>query len=507
LQDYRLKIEHMSKSFPGVRALDDVQLSVKPGTVHALVGENGAGKSTLMKCIFGLYSPDSGAIEIDGEPIEIPDTQTALDNGISMIHQELNPIPYRNVIDNIWVGRFTQKGWIVDESEMQAKTEKLLRDLDFEISPLTLAKDLSVSQMQAVEIAKAISYDAKIIIMDEATSSLTLSETEHLFKIIKQLKNEGRAIIYISHRLEEIFEIADEVTVMRDGKYIGTWEIGNVKIDELIHYMVGRDLKERFPESDYIPNDKVILKVQNYTSADPRSFKDVSFEVRKGEIFGIGGLVGSKRTELVEAIFGLGDIASGKIEINGKSIENKNPRQAIANGFALLTEDRRANGIIPMLTVKDNTLAASYDKYNKNIFGYINPKKTQFIVNQICSKLDVRSAGTEVLIKNLSGGNQQKVLVGRWLLAEPNVLILDEPTRGVDVGAKYEIYKIIRELAKAGNAIIMVSSEMPELLGMSDRIGVMCEGRLAGVLDRKDATQVEVLRLATKFTKKTYSTN
>jgi methyl-galactoside transport system ATP-binding protein len=251
----------------------------------------------------------------------------------------------------------------------------------------------------------------------------------------------------------------------------------------------------------------VILKVQNYTSADPRSFKNVSFEVRKGEIFGIGGLVGSKRTELVEAIFGLGAIASGEIEINGKSIENKNPRQAIANGFALLTEDRRANGIIPMLTVKDNTLAASYDKYNNNVFGYINPKKTQFIVNQICSKLDVRSAGTEVLIKNLSGGNQQKVLVGRWLLAEPKVLILDEPTRGVDVGAKYEIYKIIRELAKAGNAIIMVSSEMPELLGMSDRIGVMCEGRLAGVLDRKDATQVEVLRLATKFTKKTYSTN
>ncbi len=300
MQDYRLKNEHMSKSFPGVRALDDVKLSVKPGTVHALVGENGAGKSTLMKCIFGLYSPDNGDIEIDGKPIEIPDTQTALDNGISMIHQELNPIPYRNVIDNIWVGRFTQKGWIVDESEMQAKTEKLLKDLDFEISPLTLAKDLSVSQMQAVEIAKAISYDAKIIIMDEATSSLTLSETEHLFKIIKQLKNEGRAIIYISHRLEEIFEIADEVTVMRDGKYIGTWEIGNVKIDELIHYMVGRDLKERFPESDYVPNDKVILKVQNYTSADPRSFKNVSFEVRKGEIFGIGGLVGSKRTELVE---------------------------------------------------------------------------------------------------------------------------------------------------------------------------------------------------------------
>jgi len=507
LQDYRLKIEHMSKAFPGVKALDDVQLNVKPGTVHALVGENGAGKSTLMKCLFGLYNPDSGSIEIDGELIQIPDTKTALDKGISMIHQELNPIPYRNVIDNIWVGRFTQKRWVVDENEMRVKTEKLLNDLDFEISPLTLAKDLSVSQLQAVEIAKAISYDARIIIMDEATSSLTLSETEHLFKIIKHLRSEGRAIIYISHRLEEIFEIADEVTVMRDGKYIGTWDIGGVKIDELINFMVGRDLKERFPERDCAPGDSVILKVSNFTSADPKSFKNISFDVRKGEIFGIGGLVGSKRTELVESMFGLREIAAGEMEINGNPVKNDDPRKAIANGFALLTEERRATGIIPMLTVKDNTLAASYSKYMNNFLGYINSQKAQTTVNGICSKLDVRTASTEVLIKNLSGGNQQKVLVGRWLLAEPNVLILDEPTRGVDVGAKYEIYKIIRELAKAGNAIIMVSSEMPELLGMSDRIGVMCEGKLAGILDRENASQFEVLKLATKFTKKIISTN
>ncbi len=507
MQDYRLKIAHMSKTFPGVKALDDVQLTVKPGTVHALVGENGAGKSTLMKCLFGLYSPDGGSIEIDGVPVLITDTKTALDTGISMIHQELNPIPYRNVIDNIWVGRFSQRGWVVDENEMFNKTEKLLSDLDFEISPLTLAKDLSVSQLQAIEIAKAISYDARIIIMDEATSSLTLSETEHLFKIIKHLRNEGRAIIYISHRLEEIFEIADEVTVMRDGKYIGTWDIDKIKIDEVINFMVGRDLKERFPEQECKPGDSVILRVRNFTSTDPKSFKDISFDVRKGEIFGIGGLVGSKRTELVESLFGLREISSGEIEINGKPAKNDNPRKAIANGFALLTEERRATGIIPMLTVKDNTLVASYKKYMNNFLGYINSQKVQETVDGICSKLDVRTASTDALIKNLSGGNQQKVLVGRWLLAEPNVLILDEPTRGVDVGAKYEIYKIIRELAKAGNAIIMVSSEMPELLGMSDRIGVMCEGKLAGILDREKATQFEVLKLATKFTKKIISTN
>ena len=502
MQNYRLQIEHMYKTFPGVRALDDVQLSIKPGSVHALIGENGAGKSTLMKCLFGLYNPDSSIIKIDGEIVQIPDTTTALKNGISMIHQELNPIPFRNVIDNIWVGRFITKGLIVDETKMKIKTEKLLNDLDFNISAQTLAKDLSVSQLQAIEIAKAISYDARIIIMDEATSSLTIAETKHLFEIIKRLRDEGRSIIYISHRLEEIFEIADEVTVMRDGKYIGTWEINNVKIDELISYMVGRDMKERFPASDCEPGEDVILKVKDFTSKDSRSFKDISFEVHKGEIFGIGGLVGSQRTELVESIFGLRKISSGTLEMNGRIIRNQNSREAIRNGLALLTEERRATGIIPMLSVKDNALAAAYRKITGNSFGYIGNAKTKKTVNNVCKKLDVRAASIEMQMKNLSGGNQQKVLVGRWLLAEPNVLILDEPTRGVDVGAKYEIYKIIRKLAKEGNAIIMVSSEMPELLGMSDRIAVMCEGRLAGILTRHDANQVEVMRLATKFINK-----
>ena len=502
MEDYRLKVEHMSKSFPGVKALDDVQLAIKPGTVHAIVGENGAGKSTLMNCLFGLYKPDSGTIEIDGEEIQIVDTTTALKNGISMIHQELKPIPFLNVIDNIWVGRFSKKGIVVDEKEMRNKTEKLLSDLNFDISPLALAKDLSVSQLQAIEIAKAISYDAKIIIMDEATSSLTLTESEHLFKLIRKLKNEGRTIIYISHRLEEIFEIADEVTVMRDGRYIGTWEIGNVTIDQLINYMVGRDLEKRFPEQDYEPSDEIILKVIDFTSTDPKSFKNISFDVRRGEIFGIGGLVGSKRTELIESIFGLREISSGSLEINGKQVINKNPKEAIDNGFALLTEERRATGIVPMLSVEDNVMVVSNGKFSHGPLGYIRQSDTERIAGDTCSKLDVRTSSIKALIRNLSGGNQQKVLVGRWLLAKPIVLILDEPTRGVDVGAKFEIYKIMRELAKAGNAIIMVTSEMPELLGMSDRIAVMCEGRLAGMLDHECATQVGVLKMATKFIQK-----
>ena len=501
--DYdRLKISNMSKSFPGVKALDDVSLTVRPGSVHAIIGENGAGKSTLMNCIFGLYKPDTGSIEVDGVEKQIPDTTTALRNGISMIHQELKPIPYLNVIDNIWVGRFSTKGLVIDEKKMRRKTEKLLADLNFDISPMELAKNLSVSQLQAIEIAKAISYDAKIVIMDEATSSLTLSETEHLFKIIKQLKSEGRTIIYISHRLEEIFKIADAVTVMRDGKVIDTWNIEDVKIDELIHYMVGRNLEKRFPEKDCFQSGSALLKIKNFSSINPKSFRDVSFEVYKGEIFGIGGLVGSQRTELVESIFGLREVSSGRMEVNGKIIENHNPRESISNGLALLTEERRATGIIPMLSVCENTLAVAYKRIVGNPLGYINRRKIQKSVNGVCGKLDVRAASTETLIKNLSGGNQQKVLVGRWLLSEPNILILDEPTRGIDVGAKFEIYKLMRELAKAGNAIIMVTSEMPELLGMSDRIAVMCEGRLAGILDHDEATQIKVLQMATMFTKK-----
>lgn len=502
LENLRLKISDMSKSFPGVKALDKVQLSVRPGTVHALIGENGAGKSTLMKCLFGIYHPDEGMIQIDGEQVEITSPTVALQNGISMIHQELNPIPYRNVIDNIWVGRFEKKGIVVDEVKMKKMTQDLLRDLEFDIAVSELAKNLSVSQLQAIEIAKAVSYDARIIIMDEPTSSLTNAETEHLFKIINRLKEEGRSIIYISHKLEEVFEITDDITVMRDGHFIGQWDVNEINVDELIKQMVGRNMDERFPPGENSVQQEILLKITDLTSAKENSFHDVSFDLHKGEILGIGGLVGAQRTELVESIFGLRKIKSGKIWIDGKEIVNSNPRDAIKNGFGLLTEERRATGIIPMLSVFDNTLAAAYKKLTGNAIGFINRKKMLKDVNRISQELDIRMANCEVAIQNLSGGNQQKVLVGRWLLADSEILILDEPTRGVDVGAKYEIYRIMRELTKQGKAIIMVSSEMPELLGMSDRIMVMCEGRQTGMLHHDDATQTKIMKSATSFSNK-----
>lgn len=500
MQDYRLQITGMSKSFPGIKALDGVKLCVRPGTVHALIGENGAGKSTLMKCLFGIYRPDEGEIRLDGELVNITSPHDALEQGISMIQQELTPIPYRSVTDNIWVGRFEKKGLFVDEALMQKKTEELINDLEFDISPKTLAKDLSVSRLQAVEIAKAISCNARVVIMDEPTSSLTLAETEHLFRIINKLKAEGRSIIYISHKLEEIFQIADDVTVMRDGKFIECRRIEDITIDKLISLMVGRQMDERFPPREGDDPGEVLLSVKHLTSADPRSFKDVSFDVRRGEIIGLGGLVGAQRTELVESIFGLRPISGGTIELEGREIKNRTPREAIANGFALLTEERRATGIIPMLSVKDNALVASYKAFTKK--GIVSPKALDKPVDDVCSRLDVRMTSSAMQIQNLSGGNQQKVLLGRWLLAGSRILILDEPTRGVDVGAKYEIYKIMRDLASQGHAVIMVSSEMPELLGMSDRIMVMCEGRLTGVLDAKDATQVSVMELATSFSSK-----
>lgn len=503
MEKYRLKISNMSKSFPGVKALDKVELNVKPGSVHALIGENGAGKSTLMKCLFGLYHPEEGTIELDGKKVNITDPNTALKSGISMIHQELNPIPYRNVVDNIWVGRFEKKGPVVDEEKMKVKTEALLKDLEFDIPADTLAKNLSVSQLQAIEIAKAVSYDAKVIIMDEPTSSLTVAETKHLFKIIRRLKAEGRSIIYISHKLEEIFEVADEISVMRDGQYVGRWDINDITIDELIHQMVGRNMEERFPPAEEnTVREEVLLKVEDFTSAEEHSFESISFELHKGEILGIGGLVGAQRTELVEAIFGLRKIKTGILTMNGRKISNSTPQDAIKNKFALLTEERRATGIIPMLSVWDNSLAVAYRKLADNAIGYINKKKIGKDVDNVCRDLDVRMAGMDTLIKNLSGGNQQKVLLGRWLLSDCDILILDEPTRGVDVGAKYEIYKIMRDLAKRGKAIIMVSSEMPELLGMSDKIMIMCEGKLSGILGKKEATQVEVMKYATRFSNK-----
>jgi methyl-galactoside transport system ATP-binding protein len=498
---YYLEMRNITKTFPGVKALDDVSLKVKAGTVHALMGENGAGKSTLMKCLFGLYSPDAGEISLDGKVVVLENPKQALDHGISMIHQELNPVPQRNVMDNIWLGRYPliHVGPLsfVDEKKMYRDTKALIDDLGMDIDPKTKVVNMSVSKVQSMEITKAVSYNSKIIIMDEPTSSLTEKEVSHLFKIIRGLQSRGVAIIYISHKIEEILQISDEVTIMRDGKAVGTWPAAELTNELIINRMVGRELTHRFPEKTNTPSD-VIMKVEGLTSPFPKSFKNINFELNRGEILGIGGLVGAQRTELVEAIFGLRTVESGKVSIRGKEVSIHSSIDAKKQGIALLTEERRVSGIFPVLSVLDNTIVANLDHY-ANMGGFVKEKKCREDVDNSIRQLRVKTPSTKVRIANLSGGNQQKVLLARWLLTEPDILILDEPTRGIDVGAKYEIYTIILELAMRGKGIIMISSEMPELLGVSDRIMVMCEGRMTGILPRQEATQEKIMQLATQF--------
>jgi methyl-galactoside transport system ATP-binding protein len=498
---YILQVKNLSKSFPGVRALDNVSFNVKPGTVHALMGENGAGKSTLMKCLFGIYEPDVGEIILDGTSVQFADSRQALDAGISMIHQELLPIPYRSVMENLWLGRFPQYSVgpikLVDHKKMYQDTVKLFEDLTMDIPPKIWVRELSVSKIQSLEIAKAVSYNAKVIIMDEPTSSLTEHEVAHLFGIIRRLRDQGVAIIYISHKIEEILAVSDEVSIMRDGRHVGTYSSQEITTDQIIKYMVGRDLSHRFPPRENVPGE-VFLEVKNLSSAQEHSFTDVSFSVRRGEILGIGGLVGAQRTELVESLFGLRPIAGGQIFINGKEVTIKDPPQAKALKIALVTEERRVTGIIPMRSVKDNMLLANIRRY-VGPTGLINEKQGEQDADDNIKALNVKTPSNKTLIRDLSGGNQQKVLFARWLLTEPDIFILDEPTRGIDVSAKYEIYTIITDLAKRGKSIIMISSEMPELLGMSDRIMVMCEGKVTGFLEGKGASQEEIMRLAAKF--------
>ncbi|HYD39588.1 MAG TPA: sugar ABC transporter ATP-binding protein [Anaeromyxobacter sp.] len=497
---FLLEMKHVSKAFPGVRALDDVSLQVRPGTVHALMGENGAGKSTLMKVLFGLYAPDQGEIVLEGRRIEVSEPKVALGHGISMIHQELHPIPHRSVMENIWLGRFPLRRVgpfpFVDHAAMHRATAALFKDLGMPIDPAAKVGDLSVSKIQSVEIAKAVSYHSKVIIMDEPTSSLTEHEVEHLFRIIRDLKGRGVAIIYISHKMEEILRISDDVTIMRDGRRVGTWPAAELSEDLIIRNMVGRDLTHRFPERRNVPGE-VILRVKDLTSPLPKSFKGVSFELRRGEILGIGGLVGAQRTELVEALFGMRAIERGAIELQGRPARIETPADAKRLGMALLTEDRRGSGIFPSLSVLENSLIANLRRYVR--VGLLDDETRRKAAARVVERLRVKTPSLSTLIRDLSGGNQQKVLFGRWLLTEPDILLLDEPTRGIDVGAKYEIYTIIAELAQQGKSIVMISSEMPELIGMSDRIMVMCEGRVSGFLEGKHASQEEIMRLAAQF--------
>ena len=499
--NYLLELNNISKEFPGVKALDDVTLKVSAGKVHALMGENGAGKSTLMKCLFGIYSQDTGEIFLNGEKVITNNSKDALNLGIAMIHQEIHPVKFRNVMENMWLGRLPMHGIgpfkLVDEKKMYKDTQELFRSLGLDIKPNTIVENLSVSTVQQMEIAKAVSYNAKVIIMDEPTSSLTETEVGHLFRIIRDLQKKGVAIIYISHKMEEILQISDEVSIMRDGKMIGTWDAKEMTTDMIIKKMVGRDMTNRYPDRNNVPGEEV-LRVEGFTSPFPLSFQNVSFNLRKGEILGVGGLVGAQRTEIMEAVFGLRSLESGKVFINNKEVKIKSSIDAKRNNMALLTEERRATGIFPVLPVMENIVVANQAKYLNKV-GILNDKMRKADSLKSIEKLNIKTPSYKELIQNLSGGNQQKVLLARWLLTNPDILILDEPTRGIDVGAKFEIYTIITELANQGKSIIMISSEMPELLGMSDRIMVMCEGHLSGIVDGKTATDEEIMVLASKY--------
>jgi len=494
---YLLRMKNISKEFPGVKALDNVQLEVRPGTVHALMGENGAGKSTLMKCLFGIYYADSGEIYLEGKRVNFTSARQALDNGVSMVHQELNQVRQRNIMDNIWLGRYPHKAIFVDEEKMYRDTKKIFEELDIQLDPRAKVEKLSVSEMQMVEIAKAVSYNSKIIVMDEPTSSLTEKEVNHLFKIIRALKEKGVGIIYISHKMEEILQISDEVTVMRDGKWIATKPAQELTTDMIISLMVGRDLTNRFPEKTNSPGE-TMLKVEGLTAAFQPSIQDVSFELRKGEILGVAGLVGSKRTDIVEALFGIRQVRSGSITVNGKKVKNHDPQRAIKNGFALVTEERRSTGIFSILNINFNSIIANLDEYF-GMTGLVNEDKCEKDTKWVIDSMSVKTPSQKTKISSLSGGNQQKVILGRWLLTQPDVLMLDEPTRGIDVGAKYEIYQLIINLANKGKGIIMISSEMPELIGVTDRILVMSNGRVAGIVNTKDTTQEEIMRLSAKY--------
>lgn len=496
-QDILLQMNDMCKSFPGVKALDHVSLTVKRGTVHALMGENGAGKSTLMKCLFGIYSKDSGQIVLEGQEINFKNSKEALESGVAMVHQELNQALKRNVMDNIWLGRYPKiAGVMVNEKKIYHDTKKVFKELKIDVDPKKIMSEMPVSQRQMVEIAKAVSYNSKVIVFDEPTSSLTEEEVEHLFEIINMLRDKGCGIIYISHKMAEILRISDEVTIMRDGQYIATKPAANLTTEEIIKLMVGRELTNQFPEKTNKPSE-VALEVESLT-AQYSNLQDISFQVRRGEILGLAGLDGSGRTETLEHIFGIATRKSGSIKLDGKQVLNRNSRESIKNGFALLTEERRATGIFSILSIKENTVISSLKKHKK-AGVYLSDKSMREDTQWSIDAMHTKTPTQDTKIRSLSGGNQQKVILGRWLLTEPEVLLLDEPTRGIDVGAKYEIYQLIIELAQKGKIVIVVSSEMPELLGICDRILVMSNGRLAGEVEAKETTQEEIMTLAAKY--------
>ena len=486
-----LEMKAIEKSFNTVKVLHGVDFMLRKGTVHALMGENGAGKSTLMKVLAGIHKCDSGTVSIMGEKIDITSPRHAQELGVAMIHQELSPIPEMTVAENIYLGREPKKGMFLDYAAMYSDTEKLLASLKVQINPKAIVGSLKVADQQLIEIAKAISLNAEIIIMDEPTSAITNKEVENLFAIIQDLKDHGKGIIYISHKMDEIFRISDDITVLRDGVYVNTWKAADIDNNTLIKNMVGRELTEIYPKTE-VPISDVLLEVKNFTRGE--HFRNISFAVKKGEIFGIAGLVGAGRTELMHALYGLDKPEEGEVIFDGKAIEVKKPQQAISKGIAYVTEDRKQEGLVLEMGVGSNITLASMRQLSGSLFIKEGREKT--IIDEQITSLKIKTNGAKQLVKSLSGGNQQKVVLAKWMIKNPKLLILDEPTRGIDVGAKSEIYKLMCDYVAKGNAIIMISSEMQEVMGMADRILVLSNGRAGGELARNEFTQEEIMKMA-----------
>ena len=494
---YILSINGMSKSFGRNKVLKHISMNVKPGTIMGLMGENGAGKSTMMKCLFGTYQKDEGTIVLDGKEVNFSGPKDALENGVAMVHQELNQCLERSVVDNMFLGRYPKNSvGVIDEGRMKKETSDLFRKLGITVDLTQPMKKMSVSQRQMCEIAKAISYHSKVIVLDEPTSSLTAPEVEKLFKMMRQLKAQGIALIYISHKMDEIFEICDEISVLRDGSLVMTKPSKETDMNELIAAMVGRSLDNRFPPVDNTPGE-TILSVQNISTKYAPKLQNISFDIKKGEIFGFYGLVGAGRTELLETIFGIRTRAEGNIVYDGKVLNFPSPKDAMDHGFALITEERKANGLFLKGDITFNTTIANMKHYKSGI-ALSHDKMVRATAEEI-KIMHTKCMGPDDMIANLSGGNQQKVIFGKWLERSPSVFMMDDPTRGIDVGAKYEIYELIINMAKQGKTIIVVSSEMPEILGITNRIGVMSNGRLAGIVNTKETNQEELLRLSAKY--------
>ena len=490
-------MEGIEKTFPGVHALSQCQFELRHGEVHALVGENGAGKSTLMKVLAGVYAKDAGRIFYKGKEVEVPNPRAAQHLGISMIHQELNLMPHLTVAQNIFIGREPRRNvrFMLDEKAINEQAQQLFARMHLNLDPRTKVADLTVAKQQMVEIAKALSFNAEVLIMDEPTAALTESEIDELFRIIRDLRAKGVGVVHISHRLEELKQISDRVTVMRDGRYIDTVQTQEAAIDRIISMMVGRTIYEATPEVPEKPSEEIVLEVRDLKRGNV--IRDVNFNLRKGEILGFAGLVGAGRTEVARAVFGADPVDSGEVYVHGKRVHIKSPNDAVRHGIGYLSEDRKRYGLALGMNVEENIILAAFKKFLGAI-GWVNRSKIRTTAQSFVAALTIKTPSLEQKVRNLSGGNQQKVIIGKWLTADTSILIFDEPTRGIDVGAKSEIYRLLNDLAQQGKSIIMISSELPEILRMSHRVVVMCEGRVTGELNIADATQEKIMQYATQ---------